>query len=112
MTWASGIGTGPERPGDLGQAGITVILAYAAPATGNGMSIQLPTGQTTYVATGNGDPKSGTVSFTGPDNGWYTFSGTIAEEVRSEATGLIMPGVDGPLHQFTVKIQCANHGQP
>jgi hypothetical protein len=109
MTWAGGTPTGPDVPGE-GHPGIAVILTHVAPATGNGMSIQLPTLQS-YVATG-GDPKSGTVTATGPDNGWYTFSGTIAEEVRSEADGHIIAGEDGPLHQFTVKMACATYGQP
>jgi hypothetical protein len=102
-TWTGGRANGPNRPGDVdtrvhpdmtgsaGHPGITVILAFdrRGTALGNGISIQPAAGLTTYATTDSTDPKHGTVAVTGPDNAWYTFSGTVAEEVRSEADGHI-----------------------
>jgi hypothetical protein len=110
IIWSGGRATGPEPHSDSGYPGIAVIVVNAVlfPAAPNSVSIKLANLKG-YEASNDGGPEWGTATITGPSNGWYTFSGTIAEDVTSEATGLKIPGVAGPLHPFTLNIECANY---
>jgi hypothetical protein len=93
ISWAGG-----------GAAGGTSIVANAG--INGGINFKLSSNKSYNGFVGGSDPKKGIVTFAGPDNGWYTFTGTVAEEVRSEATGYEIPG---DLHQVTVKVECAKY---
>lgn len=80
---------------------------------GLGLQIFLPDLSGYSTVTGQqgkpNDADQGTGIVTGPDNGWYTYTGTIAEIVRSEADGHWLPGEVGPMHQVEAKVKCANY---
>lgn len=82
-----------------------IKLAAALTETKGLVSIEPPSKTKSYSVV-PWDPKSGNYEFSGPDNGWYTFSGTLSEDVYSEADGSIISGVHGPLHQSPWKIEC------
>lgn len=111
MIWAGGRITGPETRN--GPPGRTTIMAETKGVIAILLAPDNRGNQTSYSLDPN-DSKSGHYTMSGPENSWYTFSGTIAEAVYSEATGkrISTSGVYGPLHQFTLKIECAKYGRP